>query len=138
MAKESLSRYALARWGMQPNTSRDAFSVSFHQSSDGTYYTIFIVTLWLRLRLTTRRVSAFPLTQVGEEIHLEGIGQFRSGPERKVDVLVQHFRNIWTRDLHALGKLGLRHPELLHAEENAAKERGADMVNCGHGVYLTM
>jgi len=84
--------------------------------------------------------SAVPLlwTKFGEEVHLERFREPRGCAEREVDVLVQHFRNIRTRDLHALGKLGLRHPELLHAAEDAAKERGADMVNSGQGVYLAM
>ena len=41
MAKESLSRYALAPWGMQPNTSYDESLVLYHLSSESTYYTIF-------------------------------------------------------------------------------------------------
>ena len=42
MAKESLSRYALAPWGMQPNTSCDESLVLYHLSSDSAYYTIFV------------------------------------------------------------------------------------------------
>ena len=35
--------------------------------------------------------------------------------------------------MHALGELGLRDAELLHATENAAQERRADMVKCIQG-----
>ena len=41
MAKESLSRYALAPWCMQPNTSHDESLVLYHLSSNSAYYTIF-------------------------------------------------------------------------------------------------
>ena len=41
MVKKSLLRYALAPWGMQPNTSHDESLVLYHLSSDSTYYTIF-------------------------------------------------------------------------------------------------
>ena len=33
--------YALAPWGMQPNTSHDESLVLYHLSSDSTYYTTF-------------------------------------------------------------------------------------------------
>ena len=33
--------YALAPWGMQPNTSHDESPVLYHLSSDSAYYTIF-------------------------------------------------------------------------------------------------
>jgi len=86
MAKESLSRYALARWGMQPNTSYDDSLVFHHLSSVSAYYTIFHVTAWLRLGPTFPRVAALLLTQVVEKVHLQRIRQFRRGPEREVDV----------------------------------------------------
>ena len=83
--------------------------------------------------------SAVPLlrAEFGEEVHLERFREPRGCAEGEVDVLVQHFRNIRTRHLHALGKLGLRHAQLLHAAEYAAEERGANMVNCVQ-VNLTM
>ena len=46
MVKESLSRYALAPWGMQPNTSPAALSprfpwADFHSCLYAAYYTIY-------------------------------------------------------------------------------------------------
>ena len=45
--------------------------------------------------------------------------------------------DVRARDVHAFGELRLRDTKLLHAAENAAEERRADMVNCGQG-DLTM
>ena len=80
----------------------------------------------------------FLLAQIGEEVHLEGIGQFRRGAEGEVDVAGEDLGYVRTRDVHAPGELGLADAQLLHAAEDAAEERRADMVNCGQGIYLTM
>ena len=77
------------------------------------------------------------LTQVGEEVHLEGIGQFCRGAEREVDVAGEDFGYVRTRDVHAAGEFRLRDAQLLHSTEDAAEERRADMVNGGQG-DLTM
>ena len=73
----------------------------------------------------------------GEEVHLEGVGQFRSGAEGEVDVAGEDLGDVRARDVHAAGELGLADAELLHAAEDAAEERGGDMVDCGQG-NLTM
>ena len=72
-------------------------------------------------------------TKFGEKIHLERVRELRRRTEGEVHVLAQHFRDVRTRDLHALGKLRLRNAQLLHATEDAAEEGGGDMVNCGQG-----
>jgi len=71
---------------MQWNTSLDESLVLYHLSSDSVYYTIFHVTAWLRCRLGIWSVGFFLLAEVGEEVHLEGVSQFRRGAEREVDV----------------------------------------------------
>ena len=70
-------------------------------------------------------------TELREEVHLQGAGQFRRRAEGYVDVLVQHLGDVRTRHLHALRKLRLRHAELLHPAQNAAKERGTDFIYRG-------
>ena len=82
---------------------------------------------------------AIPLlrAEFGKEVHLEGVREPRSSAEGEVHVLAQHFRDVRTRDLHALGKLRLRNAQLLHAAEDAAEERGGNMVDCVQG-NLTM
>ena len=101
-----------------------------HLSSDSAYYTIFHVTAWLRCRLGIWWVASLPLAEVGEEVHLEGVGEFRSGAEGEVDVAGEDLGYVRTRDVHAPGELGLADAELLHAAEDAAEERGGDMVDC--------
>ena len=76
--------------------------------------------------------SIFLLAEVGEEVHLEGVGQFRSGAEREVDVAGEDLGYVRPRDIHPPCELGLRDAELLHATEDTTKEGGADMVNCFH------
>ena len=76
---------------------------------------------------------AFLLAEVGEEVHLEGIGKFRRGAEREVDVAGEDLGYVRTRDVHAAGEFRLRDAQLLHSTEDAAKERRADMVDCGQG-----
>ena len=82
---------------------------------------------------------AIPLLQAefGKEVHLERIRESRCCAEGEVHVLAQHFRDVRTRDLHALGKLRLRNAQLLHAAEDAAEKRGGNMVDCVQG-NLTM
>ena len=70
-------------------------------------------------------------TELREEVHLQCGGQFRRRAEGNVDVLVKHLRDVRTRHLHALRKLRLRHAQLLHPEQDAAKERGTDFIYCG-------
>ena len=132
MAKESLSRYALAPWGMQPNTSHDESLVLYHLSSGSAYYTIF-----RNLAVTGGVIHAgggavFPLPELGEEVHLQRIRQLCRGPEREVDVAREDLGYIRARHLHALRELCLRHPQLLHPEQNAAKERRTNFINRGH------
>ena len=45
----------------------------------------------------------------------------------------ENLGNVWTRDVHPLGELGLADAQLLHAAKDAAEERRADMVKCGQG-----
>ena len=70
-------------------------------------------------------------TQIGKEVHLQGVGELRRRAEGYVDVLVKHLGDVRTRHLHALRKLRLRHAELLHPEQNAAKERRTNFIYCG-------
>ena len=70
-------------------------------------------------------------TELGEEVHLQGAGELRRRAEGYVDVLVKHLRDVWTRHLHALRKLRLRHPQILHPKKNAAEERRTDFIYCG-------
>ena len=70
-------------------------------------------------------------TELGEEVHLQGAGELRRRAEGYVDVLVKHLRDVRTRHLHALRKLRLRHPQLLHPEKDSAEERGTDFINRG-------
>jgi len=42
-------------------------------------------------------------TEVGEEVHLEGVSQLCRGAEGEVNVLGKDFRNIGTGNMHALG-----------------------------------
>ena len=69
--------------------------------------------------------------QLREEVHLEGVGELRRRAEGDVDVLVQYLRDVRTRNLHAFRKLALRDPQLLHPEQDAAKERRTDFIYCG-------
>jgi len=71
------------------------------------------------------------LAQVGEEVHLEGVGQFRRGAEGEVDVAGEDLGDVRARDVHAAGELRLRNSQLLHAAEDAAEKGGANMVDCG-------
>ena len=71
--------------------------------------------------------------EVGEEVHPEGIGKLRRGAEREVDVAGEDLGYVRTRDVHAAGEFRLRDAQLLHAAEDAAEERRADMINCGQG-----
>ena len=73
------------------------------------------------------------LAEVGEEVHLEGVGQFRRGAEGEVDVAGEDLGDVRARDVHAAGELRLRNAQLLHAAEDAAEERGGYMVDCGQG-----
>ena len=61
--------------------------------------------------------SILLLAEVGEEVHLEGVGQLCRGLEREVDIVREDLGYIRTRDVHA-------------TEDAAEKGRG-DMVNCG-------
>ena len=123
---------------MQPNTSYDDSLVFHHLSSDSAYYTIFHVTVWLRCRLGIWWVAVLLLAEVGEEVHLKGVGQFRSGAEGEVDVAREEdLGDVRARDVHAAGELGLADAELLHAAEDAAEEGGGYMVDCVQ-VNLTM
>jgi len=71
------------------------------------------------------------LAEVGEEVHLEGVGQFCSGAEGEVDVAGEDLGDVRARDVHAAGELGLADAELLHTAKDAAEKRGANMVDCG-------
>ena len=69
-----------------------------------------------------------PLLQTRDEVHFESTGQIRRRAEGGVHILPQHLRDVGLGDLHALGKLGLVHAQLLHPAEDAAKERRSNMV----------
>ena len=76
-------------------------------------------------------------TELGEEVHLQCGGQLCRRSEGNVDVLVKHLGDVRTRHLHALRKLRLRHPQLLHPEQNAAKERRTNFINRLHSLQPT-
>ena len=73
------------------------------------------------------------LAEVGEEVHLKGVGQLRSGAEGEVDIAGEDLGDVRARDVHAAGELGLADAQLLHAAKDAAEERGAYPVNRLHG-----
>ena len=75
--------------------------------------------------------AGFLGTEVGEEVHLERAGELRRRAEGEVDVLAEHLRDVRTGDTHALGEVGLGDAELLHAQEDLAQERRADVVDRG-------
>ena len=70
-------------------------------------------------------------TQIGKEVHLQCGGQLRRRSEGNVDVLVKHLGDVRTRHLHALSKLRLRHPQLLHPEKDSTEERRTNFIYCG-------
>ena len=70
--------------------------------------------------------------EFGGEVHLECARELGRRAEGEVDVLVQHLRDVGTRDLHALREVGLGEPELLHAQKNLTQERRADVIDGGH------
>ena len=72
------------------------------------------------------------LAEVGEEVHLEGVGQFRSGSKREIDVAGEDLGDVRARDVHAPRELRLRHPKLLHAAKYAAEEGRGDVINGFH------
>ena len=115
---------------MQPNTSCDDSLVLHHLSSDNAYYTIFHVTAGLRCGRGIWWGEVLPLAEVGEEVHLEGVGQLRCSAEGEVDIAGEDLGDVRARDVHAAGELGLADAELLHAAEDAAEEGGAYMVDC--------
>ena len=49
---------------------------------------------------------------------------------------MKHLRDVRTRHLHALRKLRLRHAQLLHPQQDAAKKRGTYPINGGHDFTL--
>jgi len=71
--------------------------------------------------------------EFGEKVHLERAGQLRGGAKGEVHVLAEYLGDVWLRDLHARRQLRLRDAKLLHAPEDAAKERGAYVVYGSHG-----
>ena len=68
--------------------------------------------------------------EFGGEVHLESAGELGRSAEGEVDVLAQHLGDVGARDLHPLGKVGLRDAKLLHAQENLPQERRADVIDC--------
>ena len=76
------------------------------------------------------------LAEVGEEVHLKGVGQFCSGTEGEVDVAGEDLGDVWARDVHALGKLRLRNAQLLHAPQNPPQKCRTNMVDCGQGIFI--
>ena len=58
--------------------------------------------------------------EFGGEVHLECARELCRRAEGEVDVLVQHLRDVGTRDLHPLREVSLGDAQLLHAQENLA------------------
>ena len=77
-------------------------------------------------------MTVFLRTEVGEEVHLECVRKLGGRAERKVDVLVQDFRDVWAGDFHALCEVRLRDAQLLHAEKDSAEKGGGYAVDGGH------
>ena len=77
-------------------------------------------------------MKIFLRAEVGEEVHLEGAGELRRRAEGEIDVLMEHLRDVWARDLHALRQLRLRHAQLLHSKEYAPEKCGAYAINSVH------
>ncbi len=84
--------------------------------------------------LSVDDMDVFLRTQFGEEVHLECVRKFRRRAERKIDVLVQHFRDVRTRDFHALREVRLRYAKLLHSEKDAPEKCGAYAVDGRHSL----
>ena len=70
------------------------------------------------------------LAEVGEEVHLEGVGQLCRGAEGEVDVAGEDLGHVRARDVHAAGELGLADAQLLHAAENLPQKCRTNMVDC--------
>ena len=75
-------------------------------------------------------------TQLGEEVHLERVGEFRRRAEGEIDILVQDLRDVRTRHLHPLRQLRLRHAQFLHPPQDAPQKRRAYSVNRLHELEL--
>ena len=60
--------------------------------------------------------------QFREEVQLKRLGEFRRSTEGEVDVRAQHFRDVRTRDVHALRESRLIKPELLHPAKDLPKK----------------
>ena len=113
-----------------PHTMSRQCCITYHRKA---HIIPFFVTPRLRgLKKICRRITGFPLQQIGDEVHLEGVRQFRRGPEREVDVAGEDLGYVRSRDVHAPGELGLRHPKLLHPPQYPTKEGRADMVDGCH------
>ena len=70
---------------------------------------------------------------MGNEVHLEGMGEAESRSEGEVDLFAaQYFRDVSARDVHALGERGLTEAEFTHPNENGAEILGADVVEGVH------
>ena len=72
--------------------------------------------------------------EFGREVHLESASKLGRRAEGEVDVLAEHLGDVRARDIHPLGEVRLRQPQLLHAEEDLAKKSGADVVDGFQGV----
>ena len=70
--------------------------------------------------------------EFGGEVHLESAGELGRSAEGEVDVLAEHLGDVGARDLHPLGKVGLRDAKLLHAEKDLPQECRAYMVDSRH------
>ena len=51
---------------------------------------------------------------------------------------MEHLRDVRTRHLHALRKLRLRHPQLLHPEQYPPQKRRTDFINRLHSLQPTL
>ena len=67
-------------------------------------------------------------TQLGEEVHLERVREFRRRAEGEVDVPAQDLCDVRTRHLHPLRQLRLRHAQFLHPPQDAPEERRSDSI----------
>jgi len=71
-------------------------------------------------------------SQIGKEIHLEGVGQTRSRTKRDVHITRKKLCHVRTRNIQALGKLRLVKTKPLHLTDTATQKSTNEVVGGLH------